>query len=85
MTDKNGRHVLLFVNCARNDARTDVTLRASLDGGKSWAYSKLIDSERGGYCEIYGDRENGIVYVIYETNFGETCELVTLELNDIIK
>ncbi len=85
MTDKKGRHVLLFVNCASNAERTNVTLRASLDGGASWCVSKLIDSARGGYCEISGNREKGIVYIVYETNWGETCELVTLELKEIFK
>ena len=84
MRDKNGRHILLFVNCALNDARTNVTLRVSLDGGRSWCASRLIDDVRGGYCEISGNREAGIIYIIYETNFGETCELVTLTLDEII-
>ena len=84
MTDKFGRHILLFVNCASNSARTSVTVRASLNGGRTWEYSKLIDSERGGYCEISGDREKGLVYIVYETNWGQTCELVTLTLEDIL-
>ena len=85
MKHENGRHILLFVNCARNDARTNVTVRASIDGGKSWHASKLIDDVRGGYCEINGDRDKGIIYIIYETNYGETCELVKLSLDEIIK
>jgi sialidase-1 len=83
-TDSNGDHVLLFVNCAKNNERTNVTVRASLDGGRSWCASRLIDDVRGGYCEINGDSKNGNIYVVYETNYGETTELVTLKLEDIL-
>ncbi len=85
LKDKHGRHILLFVNCANNAERNQVTLRASLDDGKTWQISKLIDAERGGYCEIGADRDNELIYIVYETNRGESCELVTLTLDELFK
>ena len=73
----DGEHpyTLLFVNCASVDKRSCVTVRASVDDGKSFAYSRLIDRERGGYTEIAADSKTGIIYVLYENNWGVTEHL----------
>ena len=68
-------YTLLFVNCASTEKRVGVTVRASIDDGKNFQYSRLIDGERGGYCEIAVDNKCGIIYVLYENDWGVTDHL----------
>lgn len=82
--DRPGKpHTLLFGNCACNDARRNVTLRASFDDGKSWPVTVPIDPDRGGYVEVNCDSEAGLIYVLYEENAGEALHLVILSADEV--
>ena len=63
MTD--GRHVLLFVNNASVTDRKHLTVRTSLDDGKTWPYSLLIDEQRAVYSDVALSAD-GTVYVVHE-------------------
>ena len=77
-------HTMIFANCAAQDARTHVTVRASFDDGKNYTVSKLIDAERGGYVEVAVDNKAGLVYIIYEDNWGVSDYLVTFDYEWLI-
>ncbi len=78
---KSGAHVLLFANCANPDARDHVTVHVSLDDGKTWCTHKLIDAERGGYVEIQADQKSGMIYLLYEEDWGAKCHLAKFDLD----
>jgi sialidase-1 len=63
-------YAMLFANCASNEDRKKVTIRASLDDGKTYPISKTIDEDRGGYVEIAVDNKAGLIYLVYETEWG---------------
>ena len=77
---KSGKTVLLFANCASLE-RDHVTLHASLDGGKTWPFELLLDEGRGGYVEIAADSDNGVIFVLYEEDYGARCHLVRIYLD----
>lgn len=73
----DGKHpyTFIFSNCASEKERKCVTVRASLDNGRTWSVSKLLDAERGGYAEVAIDNNAGLIYVLYENDFGKTDHL----------
>lgn len=77
---ENDPYSLIFVNCNDQKKRQNVTVRASFDDGKTFPVSKVIDAERGGYTEIGIDNKNGIIYVLYENNFGESDHLAVFNM-----
>lgn len=83
----DGKHpyTLIFANCADKEKRANVTVRASLDDGESYSVSKLIDKERGGYVEVAVDNKAGLIYLLYEDKFGETCHLVRFNYEWLFK
>lgn len=80
-----GKDILLFSNPANTKQRTDITIKASLDEGKTWKEcdSILLDEEEGwGYsCLTMIDRET--VGILYESS---TTHLVfqAVKLTDLI-
>ncbi len=82
--DNKGRLILLFGNCASKSQRKNVTLKASLDEGRTWAYERLIDADRGGYVELATDRSGEHIYLVYEENYGERCYIVRFSRDDIV-
>lgn len=83
-TAKDGTPVLLFAHCASLE-RDHVTVRASLDGGKTFPQSRLLDAERGGYVEIATDNKSGVIYVLYEEDYGAKCHLARFDLDWLIQ
>ena len=77
----NGKepYTIVFANCATQEGRTHVTVRASFDDGKTYPISKLIDAERGGYVEVAVDNNAGLIYIIYEDNWGVSDFLATFD------
>jgi hypothetical protein len=75
---------MIFANCATNENRTRVTVRASFDNGISYPISKLIDAARGGYVEVATDNNAGLIYIIYEDKFGITDTLVTFDYDWLV-
>jgi len=75
--------ILLFGNCACNDARKNVTLRASFDDGQTWPVTIPLDPGHGGYVEVNCDSGAGLVYVLYEEDAGAALHLVTVSADEI--
>ncbi len=72
-------HMLIFANCEHREERRNVTVKMSLDNGQKWSYRKVLDANHGGYVETAVDERNGIFYVLYESNWGETNTLATFD------
>ena len=77
-------YTILFAGCANNATRTEVTVYASTDDGKTFANSRLIDFERGGYTELAVDNDAKLIYVLYENLGGETDHLATFNYEWIL-
>jgi len=75
----DGKHPysLIFANCDCKTARKNVTVRISTDDGQSYPVSRVIDTERGGYVEVATDSKNGLIYILYEDQYGVTDHLFT--------
>ena len=74
---------LFFANCNSKTARRNVTLRGSLDCGKTWCFSKSIDADRGGYVELAADPSRNRLYVLYEEDIGTALHLVTVPFSEL--
>lgn len=59
-----GRHILLFSNPSSQTKRERLTVRASVDNGKSWPASFLVDAGPSAYSDIVQVRrdEIGVLY-----------------------
>lgn len=79
-----GRHALIFSNCDCTSARKNVTVRVSFDGGATFSHKTVLDADRGGYVETAVDNASGRIYVLYETDWGETCRLARFTLDDLL-
>lgn len=75
----DGRSCLFFANCESQIKRVNVVIKVSFDDGKSWEKKCVIDEERGGYVELNTDDKNGKVYVLYETERGDSIQLAVLD------
>ena len=75
--------LLLFANCENKRARSNVVLKASTDGGKTWSLRCVIDAGRGGYVEMNTDSHRGRIYLLYEDDWGSTCHFVTVEPEEL--
>ena len=69
---------LIMVNCHSENSRTNVVLKVSTDNGATWSIKRTLDAERGGYCDLAIDDENGLVYVLYEEKYGQQMYLATI-------
>ena len=76
-------YTLLFGNCESKTHRKNVTVKASIDGGKSWNQTYTVDVDRGGYVELATDSQAGLVYVLYEEDFGTKAHLVILDFKEL--
>ena len=75
--DKN---TILFVNCASESSRTNLTLHASSDDGKTWEVSRSL-APVAGYADIAIGRD-GTIYVLYEIKAGEiSINLLKFDFN----
>jgi len=66
---------IIFVNCNSKTSRKNVTVRISVDDGKAFPYSRVLDADRGGYTEVATDGPNGLIYLLYEDQYGITDHL----------
>lgn len=69
--DGKNPYLLIFANCADENNRDHVTVRASMDNGKTFPVARLLDETRGGYVEIATDEREGLIYVLYEEDWGK--------------
>ncbi len=82
---ESGSFLLLFANCENKRARSNVTLKGSVDGGKSWTLRRVIDAERGGYVEMNTDPVRQKIYLLYEDDWGTTGHFVSLDSSELEK
>ena len=82
---KDDPYTLIFANCATKSGRTNVTVRASFDGGKTYPVSKVIDELRGGYVEVAADPKADKIYVLYEDKFGITDHLAVFNYDWLVE
>lgn len=67
-------NTLLFVNANSSNSRTNGTVRASFDEGKTWSVSNVIDAGSYAYSDIAVDK-NKTIYVLYESQTNSTSSL----------
>jgi sialidase-1 len=82
--ETDGRTAILFANCDSESDRKNVTVRVSFDDGKTFSHKKVIDPDRGGYVEIAADQRNGLVYILYEENWGKSCHLCVMDFATLL-
>lgn len=76
-------YTILHINCAdKIRSRKNLTLRGSVDDGKTWTMHKVIQPDDAGYSDIAVDSK-GTIYVLYEIKAGATCNLVRLGYDEI--
>lgn len=75
--DKPG--VVLFSNPASTKGRVNVTLRASLDDGKTWARSKLLYEGPGAYSDL-DLMPDGRIACLYEAGADNIAESIVFTL-----
>eukprot|EP00940_MAST-03C_sp_MAST-3C-sp2_P001536 g1536.t1 len=63
--------LVLFANDANDTLRVNVTVRRSLDGGRSWFGSEVIYGGTAGYVDIVASEENA--FVVFEK---DTCSIM---------
>ena len=78
-------YTLIFANCASATERDRVTLRISTDNGRTFPVSRLLDGERGGYVEVAADPHAGLIYALYEDNWGQTDHLAVLNYEWLLR
>ena len=76
---------LLFVNCNSTEKRENVTVRVSIDNGKTYGVSRQIDESRGGYVDIAVDNNAKRIYALYEDKFGITDHLAIFNYEWILE
>jgi sialidase-1 len=59
------KDTILFVNCATDSTRTNLTMRVSRNDGKTWEISRVLVPGVAGYSDIAVSK-NGMIYVLYE-------------------
>ena len=77
-------YTLVFANCEHLSKRQNVVVKASVDDGASFPYRLVLNEEQGGYVEVATDMNRGHIYVLYETNYGESLQLASLEYEDLV-
>lgn len=78
-----GKHLLLFANPDNSKERKDISIKASLDDGRSWDYTLLLDEELcwGYSCLTMIDSET--VGIIYESSKAQIL-FQAIALKDIL-
>ena len=82
----DGEHpyTLFFANCDNALSRVNVSVKASVDDGKSYPLSLVLDKDRGGYVEIAVDNNAKLVYVAYEEDWGRNDYLAVFNYDYFI-
>lgn len=75
---KDGKYLILHVNCEDSKDRKNIVLKVSEDDGATWSIRRTIDAERGGYVDIAADEGRGVIYVLYERKWGTYTFLARL-------
>jgi len=79
-----GKELLLFSNPASKENRLNMTVRISLDGGKSWPYSKLVYAGQSAYSDMVM-LDNNKIGLLYEKDEYQKIAFSIIDLKKIIK
>lgn len=82
ITADDGRQIILFVNCEDKRERRNLTVKGSLDGGKTWPLRRRITDGESAYADICVDAD-GRIYVMYETDDYSRAVLVRMVIDDL--
>lgn len=79
-----GKDILIFSNPNRTNARKNITIKISLDGGNTWAHQLLLDEgENWGYsCLTMVDKET--IGILYESSVAHMT-FQCIKLKDIVQ
>lgn len=79
-----GKDILIFSNPNTTNARKNITIKISLDGGNTWAYQLLLDEgENWGYsCLTMVDKET--IGILYESSVAHMT-FQCIKLKDIVQ
>ena len=79
-----GKDILIFSNPNTTNARKNITIKISLDGGNTWAHQLLLDeSENWGYsCLTMVDKET--IGILYESSVAHMT-FQCIKLKDIVQ
>ena len=69
-------NILLFSNPANASSRVYMTIRMSTDEGKTWSYSRLLDTRYGAYS-CMSVLQDGSIGILYETGDNSAYETLT--------
>lgn len=67
--EESGKSRILFINANDAHHRRNITLRMSIDEGKTWTYSRTIQPGQGQYAEV-GVAPDGTIHILYERGYG---------------
>ncbi len=81
----NKKNVILFSNPASEDKRVNITVRASLDDGKTWPLKRTLHAGPGAYADItvFSDSEIACLYECGNNNPYENITLARFRLEDL--
>lgn len=82
--EQGGKSVLLFSNPASTKIRTQLTVRASFDEGRTWPLSKLIEAGPGAYSCL-ARLPDGRIGLLYESKNYQEITFVGLPLDVLSK
>lgn len=74
-SDDNGKSIILFSNPASRDKRINMTLRVSLDEGKTWKVLKTLHKGASAYSDL-AVMHNGNIAVLYEAGIENPYETI---------
>ena len=77
--EKEGATILLFLNPADKKSRQNITLRTSLDDGKSWKGSMVLHRGPGAYSDL-AQLSNGNIASLYEAGLSNPYQGIVFEV-----
>jgi len=78
-SSKEDAPILLFLNPAHKKSRQNITLRSSLDDGKSWKGSLVLHKGPGAYSDL-SLLSNGNIACLYEAGHANPYQGIVFEV-----
>lgn len=79
----NGVDYLLMSNCADAEARRNLCVSLSVDGGKTWVNKITVEAGDAGYSDIAFNGEDS-VFVLFESDGGRSLKLAKIGMVELI-
>ena len=74
----NGNHYVMHSNCANASTRTNVTVKSSADGGKTWSSGYPLSAKYGAYSDMVMTTDN-ILGLFYENGDKGSYERISFQ------